>query len=83
MWARGKTKKADKKDPSVKESTRWTEGYERVAEIAAVPNSRWVYVADREGDLTSLMQRAEQLGHSADWLIRAQHNRSLGDKEKL
>ncbi len=30
---------------------------------AAVPNSRWVYVADREGDLTALMQRAEQLGH--------------------
>ena len=42
-----------------------------------------MYVADREGDLTALMQRAEQLGHPADWLIWAKHNRSLGDKEKL
>jgi hypothetical protein len=84
MWARGKTKKSDKKTPSVKESIRWTEGYERVAEMAeTVPNSRLVYVADREGDLTALMQRAEQLEHPADWLIRAKHNRSLGNKEKL
>lgn len=84
MWARGKTKKEDKKTPGVKESIRWTEGYERIGEMAAsVPGNRLVYVADREGDLTELMQRAEQLGHPADWLIRAKHNRSLGDKEKL
>ncbi len=36
--------------PGQKESTRWIEGYERVAEMAArVPSSRLVYVADREG----------------------------------
>lgn len=84
MWARGKTKKADKQAPAIKESIRWVEGYERVGEMAAsLPGQRLVYVADREGDLTALMQRAEQLGHPADWLVRAKHNRSLGDQEKL
>jgi len=84
MWSRGKTKKADQESPSVKESIRWVEGYERVGEMAAsLPESRLVYVADREGDMTALMQRAEQLGHPADWLVRAKHNRSLGNDEKL
>jgi len=86
MWSRGKTKKADQKTPTVKESIRWIEGYERVGEMAAsLPDSRLVYVADREGDLTALMQRAEQLDYPADWLVRAKHNRSLGReaKEKL
>jgi len=84
MWARGKTKEADEKNPSVTESIRWIEGYERVCEMAAsVPDSRLVYVADRECDLRELMQRAEHLGHPADWLVRAKHNRNLGNKEKL
>ena len=84
MWARGKTKKEDQKKPAIKESIRWVEGYERVGEMAvSLPGQRLVYVADREGDLTALMQRAEQLDYPADWLIRAKHNRSLGEQEKL
>lgn len=60
------------------ESRRWIEGYERVAEQAAVlPTTRLVYVADREGDMLALMQRAQALAHPADWLIRSQHNRVL------
>lgn len=47
----------------------------------AHPNTRWVYVADREADILDLMQRAHALGHPADWLIRAQRNRKLGQDE--
>ncbi|SOY77460.1 hypothetical protein CBM2586_P150007 [Cupriavidus phytorum] len=44
MWAR-EPKSADGVRPSIKESTRWIEGYERVAEqAAALPATRLVYV---------------------------------------
>ena len=44
--------------PQVKESTRWVEGYEIVADLAeTVPDTRLVYVADREGDLRALIDR--------------------------
>jgi hypothetical protein len=85
MWAR-----EDLDDAGVrhgqKESTRWIEGYERVAEMAAeMPATRLVYVADREADLVAMMARAQALGTPADWLVRAKHNRCLpkGDGEKL
>ncbi len=48
MWAR-EPKGPDGVRPGIKESTRRTEGYERVAEQAAtLPATRLVYVADRE-----------------------------------
>ena len=78
MWAR-----EPKDQPHVKESTRWVEGYEIVADLAAqVPSTRLVYVADREGDLRELMDAAARRGHPADWLVRAKHNRhtTAGDK---
>ena len=60
------------------ESRRWIEGYERVAEWAAeLPDTRLVYVADREADILALMVRARDLGHPADWLVCSQHNRAL------
>jgi|GEM_PF-369342 len=66
------------------ESRRWIEGYERVAERAEqLPATRLVYVADREADLLLLMQRAHALGHPADYLLRAQHNRCLPQGGKL
>ncbi|WP_019936908.1 IS4 family transposase [Bordetella sp. FB-8] len=83
MWART-PKDADGERSDIKESTRWIEGYERVAEQAdALPQTRLVYVADRESDIMALMVKARELGHPADWLIRAQHNRSLPDGGKL
>ena len=83
MWAR-QPKAADGKRPGVRESLRWTEGYERIAETApTMPETRLVYVADREADILELMQRAHALGNPADWLIRAQHNRCLPDGGKL
>ncbi|MGX8942507.1 IS4 family transposase [Symbiopectobacterium sp. Eva_TO] len=83
MWAR-EPKDADGKRDGLKESTRWLEGYERVAELASeLPNTRLVYLADREADIKALMQLADDLGTPADWLIRSTHNRSLDCNEKL
>lgn len=42
-----------------------------------------VYVADREADNAALMQRADELGTPADWLIRTTHNRSLEGGDRL
>ena len=70
MWARKKSKEEDQNNPTIKESDRWIEGYERVAEMAErCPQSRLVYVADREADIVSLMQRSKALNMPADWLV--------------
>lgn len=83
MWARA-PKGADGKRSGIRESLRWSEGYERIAETAAtMPHTRLVYVADREADILELMQRAHALGTLADWLIRSQHDRTLPDGAKL
>jgi hypothetical protein len=71
-------KDASGKRSGSKQSVRWIEGYERLAELVPqLPATRLVYVADREADLLSLMARAEALGNPVDWLVRATHNRSL------
>jgi hypothetical protein len=83
MWAR-EPKGADGSRPGIRESRRWIEGYERIAETAAtMPDTRLVYVADREADILELMQCAHALGNPADWLLRSQHNRCLPDGGKL
>lgn len=83
MWAR-EFKDAQGHRAGPLESTRWIEGYERVAELAqAMPETRLVYVADRESDIVALMVRANDLGYPADWLIRSCHNRALPDGSKL
>lgn len=83
MWAGTKRDDAGKRG-GPKESLRWVEGYDRIAEMAAdFPHTRLVYLADREADLTPLMRRAHELGAPADCLIRAAHNRCLPDGGKL
>lgn len=83
MWAR-EPKDAEGKRSGLLESTRWTEGYSRIAELAArLPATRLVYVADREADIVALMAQARDLGQPADWLIRSQHNRALPEGGKL
>jgi hypothetical protein len=53
MWAR-----QEKGEPDIRESTRWTEGYQRVAELkAALSGTEIVYVADREADIRELIER--------------------------
>ncbi|MCY0385786.1 IS4 family transposase [Robbsia sp. Bb-Pol-6] len=83
MWAR-EARDAEGHRGGIKESIRWIEGYERIAEQAALlPYTRLVYVTDREGDIAALMARAQALGQPADWLIRAQHDRVLDDHARL
>ena len=83
MWAR-EPKDTQGKREGLLESTRWTEGYLRIAELAGrLPDTRLVYVADREADIVALMAQARDLGHPADWLIRSQHNRALPEGGKL
>ena len=78
MWARA-FKQGEAPREGIAESLRWLEGYARVAEQAqTLPQTRLVYVADREADIVALMRRARELGEPADWLIRSQHDRSLG-----
>lgn len=84
MWSRGLSKAADQANPNVKESRRWIEGYERVAELAQrCPQQRLIYIGDRESDFYELLKRAQQLDYPADLLLRAQHNRVLNDDLKL
>lgn len=84
MWARGLSKAADLANPGLKESRRWIEGYERVADMAQrCPEKRFIYLGDRESDFYDLLKRAQQLDYPADLVLRAQHNRSLGDDTKL
>jgi hypothetical protein len=83
MWAR-QPKDAHGQRPGIIESQRWIEGYERLAETASsMPQTRLVYVADREADILKLMQRAQQLGTPVDWLIRSKNNRALPEGGKL
>ena len=83
MWAR-ESVAADGTRPGVKESQRWIEGYERLAEMAPqLPTTRLVYLADREADIMALMVRARDLGTPLDWLLRSQHNRTLSEAGKL
>lgn len=77
-------KKEKEASDEAKESIRWITGYENVATMAlGLPETRLVYVADRESDIIALMERAEELGTPADWLIRARHNRNLPGGDKL
>ena len=79
MWVR-----KPKDQPDVKESVRWVEGYEIVADRAkTAADTRLAYVADREGDLRALIDVAARRGTPADWLIRSKHNRKTTTGEKL
>ena len=69
IWAR-EPRDAQGMRGGPKESTRWVEGYERVAERAqALPQVRQVYVADREGDILEVLLKARETGYAADYLI--------------
>jgi Transposase Tn5 dimerisation domain/Transposase DNA-binding len=72
-------------EPKCKESVRWIEGYDRIADMAERlgPATQVVYIADREGDILALMERAQARGNQADFLVRAKHNRKLHEGEML
>jgi hypothetical protein len=71
-----------------KESLRWLEGYQRVCELQTqMPETRLVYVGDREADIYDLFAERYQARQAeavcAEWLIRAEHDRKLADGRKL
>ena len=71
IWLRELTKSADQATLDIKESYRWIEGYERVAEMAhRCPEKRLVYMGDRESDFYDLLRQAQQLDFPADVLLR-------------
>lgn len=65
-----------------KESFRWLEGYRRICDLQSVlPQTRLVYVADRDSDLFELFEEG-QTGEAA-WLIRGAQDRKLADGRHL
>ena len=83
MWAR-EFKDGDAPRDGPLESRRWIESYEIIAEQALqLPQTRHVFVGDRESDMLALMLRAKALEHAADYLVRCQHNRALPQGDKL
>jgi hypothetical protein len=86
MWARDRaTFGEDKRHWPIeaKESMRWLEGFARCAELAeTLPDTRLIYVADRECDIHEFMVRARR-EPGIDWLIRATHDRCLAEGDKL
>ncbi|MBK8754121.1 MAG: IS4 family transposase [Candidatus Competibacteraceae bacterium] len=66
-----------------KESMRGLEGFERCAEWATpLPDTRWVYVADRECDIHEFMVRTRR-HPQMDGLIRAAQDRKLAEGDTL
>lgn len=76
-----------------KESIRWLEGYQRLCEDQQhiweqAFDTRLVYLGDREADLFELYaahhrQSQDHPEQTADWLIRAQHDRNTEGGGKL
>lgn len=63
MWAREPKDENGKRD-GIRESLRWTEGYQRIAECTEeLPGTRLVYVADRESDIAELMEAVHDLNY--------------------
>lgn len=83
MWAR-EQRQDDGTREGVRESLRWIEGYQRLAELAPqLPDTRLVYLADREADIMELMVTARDSQTPVDWLVRSTHNRVLTKDEKF
>jgi hypothetical protein len=83
MWARA-LKDADGTPPGILESARWVKGCERFAELAPhLPDKRLSDMGDREADGRERMVMARDLGHPADDLVRARHNRVLPKGQRL
>ena len=82
-WAR-EFKQGDAPRGGVLESVHWVESYECIAEQAReLPGTRHVCIGDRESDILALLVMARKMNHSADYLVRCQHNRVLPEGGKL
>lgn len=66
-----------------KESYRWVRGYKKATKLAkAMPETQFVYIADREGDIYDIYHEANIAFDkgAADWVIRATFDRSILDE---
>lgn len=68
-----------------KESFKWLRCYQALQAVAAeTPNTRWVYVGDREADLYELFELAQAESTNPAVLARIQHDRGLeGSSQRL
>lgn len=74
----GTKKPNNQRDIKEKESYRWIKFYDKALEIAQqAPNTKFVCIADREGDIFELFSEAKQHKNRVDVLIRSQHNRTI------
>ena len=65
-----------------KESYRWIESFVDVVQAAKqIPETRVVFVTDREGDIFELFDQQRRQTTSVDLLIRSQYDRCLEDTE--
>jgi len=95
QWAREKLAHQTAKERSAlnrqrpikdKESYRWIRGYKKANKLAnKIPNTQFVYIADREGDIYDLYQEADKMLNqsSADWVIRATYDRAVYDENSI
>ncbi len=55
-----------------------------MAELSeSLPDTRLIYVADRESDIVELTRTAHELVEPMGWLVRSQHNRALRKGDTL
>ena len=82
-WARdpaqfGGNRQRNRKPVAAKESVKWLHSYAALqAHARQTPDTRWVMVADREGDLYELFAQAVDEPTAPGLLVRAQHNRGV------
>ena len=88
-WGRSQELSEDRRTRNAKsidekESVRWVDAL-RVTATAArrLPRTRMVVMADREGDIYELHDGAQIGPPNLHVLVRAQHNRTLNDHQKL
>lgn len=85
LWARDAMKpkrRATRRSRAIedKESQKWIDGVQAVAALKArLPQTRWVNVADREGDIFEFFTAAQALG--VELLVRAACNRNVEGAE--
>ena len=92
QWAREKfthrsaeERKAERHSKAIKdkESYRWVRGYKKATMLAkAMPDTQFVYIADREGDIYDIYHEAATCFAKgrADWVIRATFDRAILDE---
>jgi hypothetical protein len=82
-WARdparfGLNHQRNRRPLEQKESAKWLRSYRALQTHAAqTPQTRWVFVADREADLYELFELALSAAGAPALLVRAQHDRGL------